>query len=103
MEIDEILKHKRMKGNYELKNQLKRAVLSVPTNIAEGVGRDKTKEKKQFLNIAKGSVYETVSLLIVMKKKKYLAEEDFVEIYKQCDIIAGMLYVMIRSNKFHGI
>ena len=98
MEIHDVLKKIRMKGDFELKDQLKRAALSVPTNIAEGVGREKTKEKKHFLNIAKASVYETVSLLIIMKWKKYLSE-----MYKKCDIIAGMLYALIRSKKFHGI
>ncbi|MFN2247984.1 MAG: four helix bundle protein [Candidatus Promineifilaceae bacterium] len=46
-------------------DQIRRAALSVPTNIAEGSGRDQLKEKKYFYRIAKGSVYEIVSLLVM--------------------------------------
>jgi four helix bundle protein len=42
----------------EIKDQLKRAALSIPLNIAEGQGRVHHKEKKNFYNIAKGSLYE---------------------------------------------
>ncbi|MEM7803260.1 MAG: four helix bundle protein [Chloroflexota bacterium] len=41
---------------YSLSDQLRRAALSVPTNIAEGVGRDSEKETKYFYRVAKGSV-----------------------------------------------
>ncbi len=99
-ELDEIFKLHKMKGDYELKDQLKRAILSISTNIAEGVGREKTGEKKQFLNIAKASVYETVSLMFVLNRKKYCSNETFSKVYKICDEIAAMLYSMIKNKSF---
>ena len=56
-EIDEILNYKRMPGEFELRDQLKRAVLSISTNIAEGIGREKTGEKKTFSRLCKGVVF----------------------------------------------
>ena len=53
---------------FSLGEQLRRAALSVPTNIAEGVGRDSQNESNYFYRIAKGSVYEVVSLLGNAKK-----------------------------------
>jgi four helix bundle protein len=53
---------------YSLGDQLPRAVLSVPTNIAEGSGRDAPKESAYFYRIGKGSIYEVVSLLVVAQR-----------------------------------
>ncbi|MBU1706253.1 four helix bundle protein [Patescibacteria group bacterium] len=79
------------KDQYSLGEQIRRSSLSISTNIAEGTGRNSSKEAKYFFNIAKGSVYETVSLLVIMKKRGYLEEEKFREFYNICDEIAMML------------
>ncbi|MCK4665518.1 four helix bundle protein [Candidatus Dependentiae bacterium] len=89
-----------MPGEFELRDQLKRAVLSISTNIAEGIGREKTGEKKHFLGYAKGSVFETVSLIMVMKRKKLCSERSFTKIYSLCEEISKMLFSMISSNTF---
>ena len=57
---------------YSLGDQLRRAALSVPTNIAEGSGRDAAKKSAYFFRIAKGSTYEVVSLLAVAKRHNLL-------------------------------
>lgn len=61
---------------YSLTSQLKRAALSVPTNIAEGHGRRNYREIVQFLIIARGSISETRSLLVSARDIKYLNQDD---------------------------
>ena len=54
---------------FGLGDQLRRAVVSIPSNIAEGNGRTSPKELAHFLSIARGSVYEVVTQLIVAKRQ----------------------------------
>jgi len=79
------------RDQFSLGEQIRRAALSISTNIAEGTGREGEKESKHFFNIAKGSVYEVVSLLYIMQSRGYIAEKDYDALYGQCDEIAKML------------
>ncbi|MEM7334612.1 MAG: four helix bundle protein [Chloroflexota bacterium] len=76
---------------FSLGEQLRRASLGVPTNIAEGCGRDGVKEKAYFFRIAKGSLYEVVSLLVIMGKRGELSKNQYVTHYEEADEIAAML------------
>jgi len=76
---------------YSLSDQLRRAALSVPTNIAEGSGRDQVKEKKYFYRIAKGSVYEIVSLLVMTGKRGFLTPDEYKTLYTESNEIAAIL------------
>lgn len=62
---------------FGITSQIRRAVLSVPTNIVEAMGRQTKGETKQFLNIALGSLAETEYLIEFSKKLKYIDEETF--------------------------
>ena len=62
---------------YGITSQLRRAALSVPTNIVEGSGRQNKKEFRQFVNIALGSLAETEYLLEFCFKLDYLGEESY--------------------------
>ncbi len=68
-----------------------RASLSVSANIAEGTGREGVRESKQFFNIAKGSVYEVVSIAHVLRQEGLLKSDDFSRVYQLCDRVASML------------
>jgi len=57
---------------YSLSDQIKRAAISVPCNIAEGMTRNSDKEKIHFLNISRASASEVETLLIIAHKRKYL-------------------------------
>ena len=71
------------KYQFSLGDQLKRAAISIPANIAEGCGRKTKRDSANFFNIAKGSAYEVVSLLTIASKRKLLNENfDRVRVYK---------------------
>ena len=64
---------------YGLTNQLRRAVVSVPSNIAEGAARGSNKEFIQFLHIAMGSLSEAETQLVIAKRLGYLENLDSIE------------------------
>ncbi|MCO5197432.1 MAG: four helix bundle protein [Anaerolineae bacterium] len=82
---------------FSLTDQLRRASLSIPTNIAEGSGRDGAKERAYFYKIAKGSVYEVVSLLVIVGKRGHITREKYRFLYKEADEIASILSALINK------
>ena len=62
---------------YQLGSQMERAVVSIPSNIAEGARRRSEAEFAHFLDIALGSTYELETQLIIAKRRKYLSAELF--------------------------
>jgi four helix bundle protein len=85
---------------YGLVSQIRRSSSSVPTNIAEGCGRDSDAEMKRFLTIASGSVSELEYQLLLAKDLNYLNEDIFQEFQNQLIEIRKMLYAFIkRLNK----
>lgn len=63
--------------SYALSDQLRRAVVSVPSNIAEGSGRFSIKEKVHFIEIAYGSLTETLCQLDIAHDLEYISEKEF--------------------------
>lgn len=82
---------------FSLGEQMRRAALSVPTNVAEGSGRDGDKESAYFYRIAKGSVYAPVSLLAMVGKRGHLEREAYQSLYAESNEIAAMLSSLINS------
>jgi four helix bundle protein len=76
---------------FGLTAQLRRAVASVPTNIAEGSKRKSRQEYARFLNIAEGSMAESEYLLMLTRDLGYLPEKTAVSALKEADQIARML------------
>src|SRR4051812_7059617 len=62
---------------FGLTSQTKRAAVSVPCNVAEGIGRQYKKDTLQFLYISRGSLYEVETLLNVAIMIKILSDEEF--------------------------
>jgi len=83
---------------FSLGEQLRRAAISVPNNIAEGTGRTSANEAKCFYNYAKGSVYEVVNLLVIAAKRGHLSKADFQTYYGNGEEIAKMLTGLIRKD-----
>ena len=82
---------------FTLGDQLRRAALSIPTNIAEGSGRDFPKERSYFYGIAKGSVYECVSLLEMAKLRGIIEEEVRQQHYQEANALAAILTSTINT------
>ena len=65
--------------------------------LVQGSGRAGGKEQAYFYGVAKGSVYEVVSLLTMVTKRGYLPQEDFHQHYETADEIAAMLSGLARA------
>ena len=82
-----------------LKDQLKRATLSIVLNLAEGTGRISKAEKKRFYTIARSSVFECVAILEVLKDCGILDKESFDDFYKKYEELSKMLLSLYRNTK----
>ncbi|PNS36998.1 30S ribosomal protein S23 [Mesotoga sp. B105.6.4] len=87
---------------YCLTDQIRRAAVSVPSNIAEGKGRSTAKDFVHFLNTARGSLYELTTQLYVAREIAYLSEEDFSSLHKRIEDLSHKIVAMtkyLRSKK----
>jgi len=80
---------------YGLADQARRAAVSIPANIAEGQARQHTREFLQHLSIAKGSLGELDTLLIVAGRLRYLTEQELVEVDKKLLDLRKPLLILI--------
>lgn len=87
---------------YTLTSQTKRAAISVPANIAEGVGRNHKKDRLQFLHIARGSLYELETLLLIAVSLDFVIEQRsqlLMEQVKEClRLLNGLLTYFEKSD-----
>jgi four helix bundle protein len=91
--------------DYGLRDQMRRAAVSVMSNIAEGFERGGTKEFVHFLSIAKGSLGELEAQLYVARDQGYIDEEEFVslkEISKSTKFKIGGLIEYLRQSGLRG-
>ncbi|MDR1950627.1 MAG: four helix bundle protein [Bacteroidales bacterium] len=84
---------------YSLSDQMRRAVVSIPSNIAEGQDRNTKKEFAQFLTMARGSRAELETQLLICVKVGYLKETDISEAMNQLKEIGKMLTSLINKLK----
>ena len=75
---------------FVLTQQLRRAAISIASNIAEGAGRNSNAQFKNFLQISIGSCYEAETQLIISKELEYISEEELDTISKELDSIMKM-------------
>lgn len=85
---------------FALCNQMRRSVVSVPSNIAEGMGRLSDKDQAHFLNMAYGSLMEVYAQADIAHDLKYIDDEMFNQLEEQVDSISKMIQSMcyIRKN-----
>ncbi len=82
---------------YGLTSQLRRAAMSVPTNIAEGANREHKREYLHFLYIAKGSLAEVDYLLCLSKRLGYLEDIEYRKVAELQEEASKTLYGLIKS------
>lgn len=82
---------------FNLISQINRACISIPTNIAEGCGRETQKELIRFLYISSGSAHELEYLLLVSKDLNFIDENLYTKLHSDINEIKRMLAVLIRK------
>ena len=95
-EILDLLKNCQKSPAY-LKNQLGRATLSILLNIAEGSAKFSSKDRKNFLVIARGSVFECSALIQVFYSENLLTECGKLDHMESLEELSKMLYTMIKN------
>ena len=96
-EIYNITRFMPKEEEFGIKSQIRRAAVSVPSNIAEGNSRHTTKEYVNFLSIARGSNSETLTQLLICKRLGLLSEEQTKTAESLTDEIGKMLNAMISK------
>jgi four helix bundle protein len=76
---------------YGLTSQIRRAVVSIPANIAEGAGRGTDRDFCHFLDIARGSLFELDTLLILANDLEYVSEEELNPVFNSISEIVKMM------------
>lgn len=82
---------------YCLTTQVRRAALSISSNIAEGWGRGTRKDYRHFLRIARASLFEVETQLIIAHRLGYLQEETLRSVLRETDAESRMLLSLMRS------
>jgi four helix bundle protein len=89
--------------DYGLRDQIRRAAVSVPSNIAEGDELKTNKQSIQFFYLAKGSVAEVLTQAIISFEIGYINRDEFDQIQEECTAISSMLskLISVRSKTQH--
>lgn len=84
---------------YGLTSQIRRAAVSIPSNIAEGFGRQSTGDYIRFLNIAVGSLFEVQTQIEIAFNLSFIPESDFTMIFESTREIDRMMSSLIQKLK----
>jgi len=96
-ETEKLIAELKGKVSFSVQDQLCRAALSIPLNIAEGNGRWHIKEKVQFIRIARGSVFEMVPIIQILHRKNFIDEAAYHQLYGDLETISKMLAGLEKS------
>ena len=83
--------------HYRLLEQIEASCSSIAMNIAEGKGRFSKKEFVQFLYISRGSLYETMTLLEILRRRKWISNEQYSRFERDGKEIVSMIVGLIKS------
>ncbi|MDR1603422.1 MAG: four helix bundle protein [Gracilibacteraceae bacterium] len=96
-EVYQIVKKLPKEELYSLSVQMRRAAVSIPSNIAEGQARNSTKEFIQFLSVARGSKAEIQTQMLLCVEIGYLANTDILEAMGLAEEVGKMLSALIQK------
>lgn len=82
---------------FGLTNQMRRAGISVPSNIAEGSSRTSSVDFRRFIEIGTGSLFEVVSHSFIANRQSFLTDNDFRLIYADAEELSRMLSGLRKS------
>ena len=85
--------------NYGLTSQIRRCAISIPSNIAEGYGRNSTGDYKRFLRISVGSLFELQTQIEIAFNLNYISNDTFQEILSNTNELDRMLSSLINKIK----
>jgi four helix bundle protein len=85
--------------DFSLKDQLRRAAVSVASNIAEGDERGTNKESVRFFYVARGSAAEVLTQAIIAKEIGYIEKQDLEYLRNEATMISRMLYRLIKARQ----
>ena len=97
MDIYKITEEYPEQEKFNVISQLRRSVLSIPLNIAEGYGRKSKEDFKRFLKISLGSSNEVEALLEISKELGYLKEDEYQQLSKENEIIGKKIFRLIEK------
>lgn len=84
---------------YGLVSQIRRAAVSITSNIAEGFGRQSYKEKIQFYYLAQGSLIELKNLLLIARDVNYIDNKTFMQLAEHINTVHKLLQGLITKSK----
>lgn len=84
---------------YALSAQIRRSIVSIPSNIAEGAGRNTDNDLRHFMTVACGSATELETPLMICEMLNYLDSNDVVPLLKMLDEIRRMLSALIKNGR----
>ena len=84
---------------FSIGEQLRRAATSIVANIAEGSAKSTPRSERNFYDIARGSLAETVGLLALCQRRRYLDDDRHQRLYNRANVISSMLQGLINTNE----
>lgn len=84
---------------FGLTSQIRRAAISIPTNIAEGCGRNSDAQLINFLNISRGSASELETLVLISNRLNFLSNEELEYLIEKIKMIEKQLFNLMRKLK----
>lgn len=99
VEIYGLVKHLPKEETYALSDQIRRAAVSIPSNIAEGQGRNSDKEFANFLSIARGSLWELETQVELCERFNYIDQNLKSKVFEHTTEISKMLNALSNSLK----
>jgi four helix bundle protein len=96
--VDRVTEGFPAKIQFSVADQFRRAALSIPSNIAEGSGRETTRECRHFFTVAKASTFELVSIATVCQRRGLMTFQEYQEIYGRAEEVSKMLTGLKRAT-----